>query len=488
MTFPMRARPSFRPPSIKFLLTLAAVLALGTAGSARASDADPFADDGTTPAVPSSNVSKPSKQAPASAPAGSETNFPTGLVERLPSSAYPEPVVRGLYGSSLWLDMQGLQWPYYPRIGVGVSGYSWVDTDFKRTRIGDPGQSPHTTKLFMQGRFDLRVTPTYSNGTWFVQAQAEIIGSLETLDLPRQPVVADTDDLWVRTGTWNVWDLTVGRFEGFSVYHLGMGLDLNTDERIGAYDGSHGSGTVPQPYLASYMYYRPQGPANIALHFYPAGLFDGPSFLSALLSPIRLELLAQWGNDGTSNIVGGRPAIIYDLGWLKARFAAEYQWKFPQDPAPEQHNEYKNRGIAGSLQFVLAPWVELGPNIGSATTDFYSPSTRQPDGTYQPDTGKSGDTLSYGGFLNLAPFTDFLIGLGANYASSSNLHLNTGTGQYDKSSNTQAFLALQYLVHHQLFVKVVGGYAKTHFDFSFTNMGAYDDDMYSIRVRLMYLY
>ena len=42
-------------------------------------------------------------------------------------------------------------------------------------------------------------------------------------------------------------------------------------------------------------------------------------------------------------------------------------------------------------------------------------------------------------------------------------------GQGDKSSNTQAFVALQYLVHHQLFVKVVGGYAKTHFDFSFSN-------------------
>jgi hypothetical protein len=36
-------------------------------------------------------------------------------------------------------------------------------------------------------------------------------------------------------------------------------------------------------------------------------------------------------------------------------------------------------------------------------------------------------------------------------------------------------------------VKVVGGYAKTHYDFSFSSM-TYDDDMFSIRVRLMYLY
>ena len=105
-----------------------------------------------------------------------------GLVERLPSSAYPEPVIRGLYGSSLWLDMQGLQWPYYPRIGVGISGYGWVDIDFKRTRIGDPGQSEHTTLLFGQGRFAARITPTYTNGSWFVLAQAELIANLNQLD------------------------------------------------------------------------------------------------------------------------------------------------------------------------------------------------------------------------------------------------------------------------------------------------------------------
>ena len=39
----------------------------------------------------------------------------------------------------------------------------------------------------------------------------------------------------------------------------------------------------------------------------------------------------------------------------------------------------------------------------------------------------------------------------------------------------------------QLFVKVVGAYAKTHFDFSFSNQ-VYDNDMFSVRVRLMYLY
>ncbi len=467
----MRDRNPKSSSSIFFRSTLAAIAVFGVASSApsraRAQEADPFA--GEPPAVPESNVAAPSRQAPANAPAGSDANFPTGLVERLPSSAYPEPVIRGLYGSSLWLDLQGLQWPYYPRIGVGVSGYGWVDTDYKRTRIGDVGQSDHTTKLFGQGRFALRLTPTYSNGTWFAQAQAELIANLDQLD--PQPQVADTDDLWVRTGVWNAWDLTVGRFEGFSVYHLGMGLDLNTDERIGAYD-NRGPGSVPQPYLASYLYYRPQGPLNMALH-----LYFGPR--------LRIELLGQWGNNNTVNALGGRPAIIYDLGWLKLRFGGEYQWLFAQDPAPTSHNESRNRGLAGSIQFVFAPWVEFGPNIGRAVTDVFTNAV-QKDGSFALDTSKSGDIWSYGGFLNFRPFTDMLIGTGVNYASFANLHVNA-SGQHDQATNTQYFLALQYLVHHQLFVKAVAGYAKTHYDFSFSSM-TYDDDMFSFRVRLMYLY
>jgi len=117
----MSARKQKSSSATFFSSTFVAIAVVGVASStasrARAQGADPFA--GEPPAVPESNVAAPSQQAPASAPAGSDANFPTGLVERLPSSAYPEPVIRGLYGSSLWLDMQGHQWPYYPRIGVG---------------------------------------------------------------------------------------------------------------------------------------------------------------------------------------------------------------------------------------------------------------------------------------------------------------------------------------------------------------------------------
>jgi hypothetical protein len=112
----------------------------------------------------------------------------------------------------------------------------------------------------------------------------------------------------------------------------------------------------------------------------------------------------------------------------------------------------------------------------------------QPDGSYLPDTSKSGDIWSYGGFLNARLFEDALLGVGYNYTSFANLHVNTATGEKDTTTNAQYFVALQYLVHHQLFVKVVGAYAKSHFDLAFSSMNSYDDDMFSVRVRLMYLY
>ena len=47
--------------------------------------------------------------------------------------------------------------------------------------------------------------------------------------------------------------------------------------------------------------------------------------------------------------------------------------------------------------------------------------------------------------------------------------------------------AVQYLFYRQLYLKVVGGYAKSHFENTATTT-PYDDDMFSVRVRMMYLY
>jgi hypothetical protein len=461
---------------VAFKLGCSILVALATAwaGAARAADDDPFAEgtSGAPESVPSKSKVPP---APAAAPAHAAANIAPGIVEQLPASAYPEPVTRGLYGGPLWLDMQGLQWPYMPKSGIGISGYGWIDGNARLIRSGNPSISPEFKELLDQGRFLLRVTPTYTNGTWFVQAQAEIVANTDQYDLQPSPGVVSADDVWVRTGELQRWDLTFGRFQGFDVYPLGMGLDLNTYERLGAFDPSftgspNGYGSVPSLYNADYLFYRPSASrvGDIALHLYPVQM-------------LRFEFLSQFGDDGVLNYAGARPAAILDLGWLKLRAAVEYQYKFAEDPAPTAKNTIQNRGGAGSVQLVFAPYVEGGLNVGYAVIDVNDAHAGG------EDRGLSGNRFSMGGFIDVVPapetLPNLMLGGGANYATFHNILLSGA----EESTNLQWFGAAQYLFYQQLYVKLVLGYAKSHFN-NLATTSPYDDDMFSLRLRVQYIF
>src|SRR5665213_3874328 len=112
---PMR---DLRPRTFRLTIssTIFATLAVvSLSGRAWAAEGDPFADPDSAPAPKAVPSSSKIPAAPASAPSDSAASLAPGIVEELPASAYPEPVVRGLYGGPLWLDMQGLQWPYTPQ-------------------------------------------------------------------------------------------------------------------------------------------------------------------------------------------------------------------------------------------------------------------------------------------------------------------------------------------------------------------------------------
>ena len=47
---------------------------------------------------------------------------------------------------------------------------------------------------------------------------------------------------------------------------------------------------------------------------------------------------------------------------------------------------------------------------------------------------------------------------------------------------------MQYLVRKQLFVKLVGAYAKSRFEKAFAPVPDYNDTMYSARLRVLYLF
>src|SRR5450755_3150520 len=290
-------------------------------------DDDAPRKDAAAPATPSAPSSKPTEGAKGEAheslvpPKATEPEEPppVGPVERLPPTAYPEWKTRGISGGSLWFsgNMNGMPWPYYPKTGIGVSGYAWIDTGYESIVRGNSSE-PNYKYLVSQGRALLRVTPTYTSGSWYVQAQSEFVGNKD--QSVSQPDVVDIDDLWIRIGRWKSWDVQLGRFEAFEVYHFGMGMDLNTLERLGAQDASRGVPDVFELGGYSNIVYRPDSLTNLALHAYPSDV-------------LRLELLGQFGYDTktTLDTVGIRPAAVLDFGWLKLKAAADFRKEFTYD-------------------------------------------------------------------------------------------------------------------------------------------------------------
>src|SRR5215471_81093 len=259
----------------------------------------------------------PAKPATTSAPSDNSKKEPPFLsVEVAPPSAYPEPLVRGITGASLWFTSQGWQWPYLPRTEGGAplrfafSGSAWVDTAYARIISGTPDTDPSLKRWTNQGRAVLRATPTYNaDDGWFGQGQIEFVANGDQI-LPSSNNIGAVDDLYVRFGKWNVFDVTVGRYQGWELYHYGMGLDLNTLERRGA-EGRNNPVKPPQIYGVDFFWDRPNGGAgNYAVHIYPAKI-------------VRFEVLGQIGTATGSNVVAVRPVAIVDFGFLKLKAAFE---------------------------------------------------------------------------------------------------------------------------------------------------------------------
>lgn len=493
----MIAPTTFRPRFFTSLLIVSALSAL-TSGPVRAKG--PVSDDEANVVDPTHGSGAPETPPPPSEPQPpAESTGSAIIVERLPPSAYPAWTKRGIPGGSLWLDpsFHGMQWPYYPKTGLGLSGSVWADNSYQK--ITREERFPRTDYWVHQSRAVLRVTPTYSEGDFFVQGQVEMVGNYNQ-NVQRQDA-PDTDDLWVRFGRWNSWDLQVGRYEAFALHHFGMGLDLNTVERQGALDENS-----RQPVDFNYattMFYRPNGMGNIALH---VRLFEGAQGLPA----IRGELLTQYGYDNFDRI-GVRPAVVADFGILKVKLGTEHRWTRPRDtqvqtmmsarlnadgtPVLDMNGSpivdityvhtrkekfYDRCTVAGAVQLVLFPWVEAGAQGAYCLSDH----TTQMGGV---DNDGSFTQWTVGGFANFGVLPDLVVGGGADFANWTNLHKND-LGQFGHQTNLAAFGAVQYLVHKQLYVKVVGAYDKAKREDLEGGTTQVASKMLSARVRLMYLF
>ena len=407
--------------------------------------------------------------APASAPAASSASPLLGPVERLPADAYPAPTTRGLYGGSLWLvpDLHGEQWPYYPKTGIGVSGYVWVDTSYERLSPGEPLNgstgfpgSTATKEYLQQGRFVLRATPTWSDGKYFVQGQGELVAT--QISTTTSGVFWSADDMWIKTGMWKVFDLQVGRFQAWEVYHLGMGLDLYTLERGGA-TGPLGIASI---YALDSLMYRQDSLGQGALHLYP-------------LDWLRLEVEGIYGSVSGLNTVGVRPVAVADFGWLKLKAGAEFS-----DATGTSDNakaETRQQGVGGAVQFVFDPTIEFGLNGAYMTQDF-----RNDQGLI--DTGRTFYVYSLGGFVNARIIDRMLVGAGLDYTYKQDNDFDMTLNRNEIFDQWQGFGALQYLLFDQLFIKAVVAYALADNQPILTTSPVYKNEMWSGRLRLQYLF
>ena len=380
-------------------------------------------------------------------------------IRRVSAADAPSGRKLGIKGGSLAATTHGLQWPHMRDSGIGVSGYVWIDTGYEKIKRPDPNQ-PDTKYLLQEGRFLLRVTPTYTLGRWFIQGQAEFVANKDQAST--QPSVVDADDVWGKVGVWDLFDIQVGRFEAWELYHFGMGMDINTLERRGATDIGTTGLNVPEVYGTRFAYYRPNGAGNVAAHVYPVDFF-------------RFELLGQVGNQAGLNTAAFRGAGILDFGFVKIKGGGEYKKQKTTNDGPEERDE---RGAGGTIQFVFDPYIEFGGSGGWAITDRIDPKDIV-------DEQGSYTTWSAGGFLNVSVIEDFLVGGGVNYTDLWDTHKDEN-GDVGEFSHLQAFGAVQYALFGQLQIKAVMAWARGKFNPSFAESPPHTNTMLSGRLRFQY--
>lgn len=400
-----------------------------------------------------------------------------------PWTAYPGTQVRGITYGSLFRTFHGMQWPYMPKsmdtekptLQIGWSGGIW--NDLSNARIdADPSLSGANVndldRWRTQTRATLRMTPTLNvkNG-WFVQGNAEIVlqGDMVASNASGG-VLVNTDDLWVRFGKWDLFDITVGRFQTWEIAnHYGMALDYATLEREGAWiPGS----SIPKPtdgYGLDYFWDRQNyALGGYALHVYPTKWLRGE---------LAGHIGAGTGNAGSPKQFDVRPSAIFDIGWLKVKGGYEYGIAAPTDKSQPMRDRRNGWGVA--TQFVFAPYVDFGASFARGYQDIV-------DARDLPDLAASNTAQTVGGFVNVSPGHEPLVlGAGAFLKEWENMRPRTD-GSVDINKQWLLYGAVQYTLWKQLYLKLVVSHASNKVDNY--NAGEYVNNALSTRFRVEFLF
>jgi hypothetical protein len=294
---------------------------------------------------------------------------------------------------------------------------------------------------------------------------------------PGTGVLGTTDDLWVRVGKWDVFDITVGRFQGWEIAnHYGMALDQNTLERQGAAFPSTNTAKPTDGYGLSYFWDRQDNLLGAyAAHVYPTKY-------------LRAELLGHFGAGSnpyvfSPNQIDVRPAVIFDIGYLKLKAGYEYGTVSSQDAGHKEEGATRN-GYGFAAQVVLDPYVEFGGSFARGFEDVL-------DKDGQADLNSSNTVGTFGGFLNASPgYKPLVFGFGAFLNQWEDMRIDNVPGPHygkvDTNDQWLLFGAVQYTLWEQLYFKFVVSHASNkaeHF-----KDGTYINDALSTRFRMTVLF
>jgi hypothetical protein len=285
-----------------------------------------------------------------------------------------------------------------------------LDVGYASYNYPEHPDRPKETLNDMRGRFVLGPLfhHDFGDSGYFVNVVAQFVAWVQEQAGEYQ---INADDVYVQLGKGEKWDLQVGRFMTWRVYHKGLGFDLYTLEDNGAsrsYPISNGTFAV-HTYEVDYIFLRNspyvggEVAGRAALHYYPADI-------------LGFELAAAYGlaDNRGSDTLGGRLAMDLQWNFLQFSAAGEVRRQIQTGPpntvqdmgTPTERTvectdcgSSKNYGGGGGLRLALSP-LNLGGNFAIGW-DKKDQLVGDANGKPEPDPKATGRRMSFGGYLEL---------------------------------------------------------------------------------------
>ena len=381
---------------------------------------------------------------------------PKSAFSACPHRPTPSLYTRGLPYGSLWLTFHGLQWPYMPAAQARltlrarrISGWGWVDTSYEK--FAPWGHNP-TSQLGQDRLLDAAGAsrlPGHAHllaRRWLVHPGPGRAGRHRGSDHPRSAdAAAPTPTICGCASASGTSGTSIGRFEGWEVFHLGMGLDLNTFERGGAF----GPVTAPDnpPVLRPDRQSVPsagRGRQRRPSTTIPAAIFASSSWARWAATPAAPP---------SRHASGGHPRPRL----AQAQGGSEYQTQSNQDAGHEQDRRPRRASAApfsssSSRTSSSGSTPRRGRSVSIDNKDNDAdprPTSREPASAASPTSRTE------------APSTRSSSVVGSVYTHYVDQN-NVLSPQVDDYWQVQNFAAIQYVVFQQLYIKLVAGYARGH--------------------------